>query len=645
MAIEIGNDGHSGSAMTSLASDRLRAEVTGEHFKSTPSASQSHLSDASDKPCGVKHAAGNELNNRTSLEQSDESKRTAKHVQEQKTIVSIHSLLDRVLGQTASPESSAKAISELKSRLAYERTNGDREASYGPATQEAMQHLISWVEKHGLPEALRELDSHQMVVDVPSFAKWKDHSNQPAVAFDTHQLIAQKVSQASLGIDSTKVPSLVELNRLAMALNWINTVKREVLASDNEKFVVDSIQKNGLPKAWLDQGDLSKADWLEKANALYALSQEVGSRVDALIKMKKAGADIPIDLPPGTELLEENGVLKKISLDLPKSLVSDEEGKRKYEILDNWLKTCGSKIDQIARTSSHLHLWGDERGKGELVLNENSDVVDYAPESDSPNKTSYNLVERRFDVRNENGKIIIESTTQFQQSPWWNYMDMRPTNVGNVIRSHHEYEPDDYVSVPDGKGVKLIQAKDLEGWKNSSWRWHYGPKLLTGAMDVGFTITGGVGMRAAWKGLVGSRALGWSATHFGIGASGFISNSAGAYEHSSLRALSYARHAYFLASAAHHVAAPFFVGVAAEGAAGSRAYCAAKEIQEALYPAMASAPSSPRLYALWRLSNELGEKSSIAFAPIIANEIKQGSVDLFTPRTPLNLRIRSLRKK
>lgn len=621
-----------------------------------------------------------EARNKLSLEASAEPNHSAERVhprgekasasetdspaRKQKRVEVLQNVLMKTLDQTVATDEKGKpvaasvdAISNLKTRLKEEQKTDDRPATFDHATRTAYKKYIDWLESNGMPSLVQELHKRGIVEKLPPALQWKDINNAPITGKDSKTLAEASAQSCTLGIDSTKEPGPKDIIKLAETINWLQSASSKIVRFDQEVELKESIQKNGLPATWLERGEMDKDSWYERSSAMVNLTQAVGTRIDALHRMQKAGADLKFDLPPGTNLQFENekGKLQKITLDLPTSLNLDNESDiKKYNDLLNWLKTTGAEIDKLAKDQAVLNSWGDHRVSGKVELDQDGNVIDMtADASKSFSIENYNLIEERFNVHtNEEGKIVVESSLQFQRSHWLNYMDMWPTNIGKPITTTKEYDPDAYVRVPDRNGDKLIRARDLESWKNSERRWHYGPKILTGAMDIGFTAMGGVGISAACRGLVGRRALGWSVFHGSVGATGFITNSAATRESGFLSALSTGRHAYFIASAAGHLIGGAACFAGAKGAEGIRAITAAEEIEHALRPSLLSAagsgmryrinllpPQPTALYKTWTAAEKSGTATTLAFTPILVNDLAKGASEQWDPSKRINLKI------
>jgi hypothetical protein len=461
-------------------------------------------------------------------------------------------------GKTGSPAADL-SLTSLKQRFEAEsHCDSFQPVRFGPATKEAFQRCLQWLECHAIPDAIRRLKESHLEVPggLPERARAQDNggnmSGQPGNK-------AGSSSRYELGLSPLNPPTAEQMQTLGLTVDWLRRAISSVdfWAIRNE--IEATIKQNHLPEGWRYKRGLDERSWVQSARELIDLTQMAGQRIVAMDRMTKSGATFAVELPPATVIVRgAAGDITHLGLDLPSDLSGDQNGRQKIEAIKRWLSKNAATIDQAAADQTVLHLWGDyPKGNGKLLLDRQGDVQ--ATDSDkAPGAgvvADYNLVECRLDVQESNGMIVVKSTTQYQKVPWYGYLNSRAQNIGNPIVATNVYKPDAYVRVPSGSGDCLIQARDLAAWKDSQQRWHYGGKALMAVMDGAMTVSGGIGLYTALK--AGVRVVGWQVAarhtfHLGLGASGVINN-AGANEVDGLRYANYGRSACFIGSAGWHL--------------------------------------------------------------------------------------------
>ncbi len=462
-------------------------------------------------------------------------------------------------GKAGSGIADAK-LSDLKKRFDEERQSQfDQPVRFGPATKEAYGRCLQWLECQAVPDALRKLKEGRLDVPkgLPEPAPLKGSTGDPSR--QVGRSAGAHPSSYSLGLDAALPPSAEQMQTLGLTIDWLRRAESAVDFSAIRSEIETTIRKNHLPEGWLYRPEFDQRGWIQATRALLELSQQVGQRIVALDRMTKSGATFAIDLPSGAEIKRgAAGDIVHLSLDLPKMLDGGDGDRRRIEVLRDWLSKNAGAIDKAVADQSVLNLWGDyPKADGKLLLNGRGDVLaaDADKVAGSGVTADYNLVECRLDIKEIDGMISVKSIVQYQKIPWYGYMNSRAENVGKPIVTTNVYKPDAFVRVPSGSGDCLIQAKDLESWRDSQRRWHYGGKTLMAVMDGAMTVSGGVGLYTALK--TGVRTIGWQVAakhgfHFGLGASGLLNN-AGANEITALRYANYGRTACFVGAASWHL--------------------------------------------------------------------------------------------
>lgn len=547
-------------------------------------------------------------------------------------------LLSHTAGESArtGKASSANAdagLSDLKSRFDAERQyDPEKPVQFGPATKEAYSRCLQWLECQAIPEALRRLKENRL--DTPKGLP----EPQPVkeVTGDASGQLARTAgaynSRYSLGLDEAVPPSAEQMQTLGLTIDWLRRAESAIDFAAIRSEIETTIKKNHLPEGWLYRTDLDQRGWIKATRELLALSQQVGQRIVAWDRMSKSGATFAIDLPSGAEIKRgAAGDIAHLSLDLPKGLDSGDGDRRRIKVLQDWLSKNAGIIDKAVADQSVLNLWGDyPKVNGKLQLNSLGDVLAVDPDkvAGSGVTADYNLVECRLDIKEIDGMISVKSIVQYQKIPWYGYMNSRAENVGNPIVTTKVYKPDAFVRVPSGSGDCLIQAKDLESWRDSQRRWHYGGKTLLAVMDGAMAVSGGLGLYTALK--TGVRTIGWQVAakhgfHFGLGASGLLNN-AGANEITALRYVNYGRTACFVGGASWHL-----LGGAAKSSLSRLA--AAEGASQQIGPVQTLGKVSAGAATAEGWADGLASVGNLAFQPILIRDLYHvGNEALFGTR-------------
>lgn len=500
---------------------------------------------------------------KTSDSQSDSSE-----LREKPTLAQLQERLSKLLPSLL--QSSSVQIDDSQNlslqQMEYETSRGE----FGPATKSAYKLLVDSLQNNLIPNLSKQLSEIGLI----------DKSS------------VQLEQAMQLNINTDQPPGKDDLDLLDSTINWAVSAQLIVDAANNEKLAVDVNQFN-LPKSWIE--GLSGDDEVLSAQIRDWIKTSVQAKVqtkiiDELSKIP-GGQRFKNTLPPGTQI-ERNGKgeITKIDLGLPNAdKLHNAESQKRLADLQAWvsqqskiLAPIVKQLEQLQSNPERAIFWGDQEFasiKGRF--DKNGSLLGLAGEKAAarPGEAlqDVNLIESRFDVKQEGERIIVNQNIQAQSVPWWGYQNMIGVDdVGNRINVQHEFKKGDLVVVPNANGFSLIAAEDLSSYATTQKAWHYGEKTGMLALDIGLTLTGwelvrgGVAAAQIGKGALvaamrvgtevaateGSKAAGrvmtWQlvsgSTRLAVGLGGIINN-AGAREYAVGDYANSARNVYFLASA------------------------------------------------------------------------------------------------
>jgi hypothetical protein len=486
-----------------------------------------------------------------------------------------------------------KELAELRKDLEKEQREHPGEA--GPATERALRSVSQWMNNQAIPAAEKDLAERKL---------------SPAPG--------GSIPEIKLDGDFSKAAAQLEAST-----RWLEEASLRVTTADIKKAVQES---NGLiPPSWLNHGKLDDATWERNTRTMLGA---VGTVIDTISAMERLHMALPQwqgTLPPGTELRRDaNGRISSVKLDLPHDLdMSNPENRAKVSALTDWLKNEQPKFSKLLNEYTNFqYSVGDQSLSGvKLWVDQNNKVIgraadgETAPPGAKPEAVSSNLIRTECGVEERDGKIVVRRTEQFMDVPIYGYQNSWASPIGQPVVSEKGYAPDEMVAVGAGTKMRLVRADELQSHLDSERRWNKIGTIASVGMDVGMTVSGGLGLYAlASKGLatVGKAAAFRAGLNFGLGLSGIIEN-AGAQEIiPGAGALSSFRHAAFMVMATRDLAG-IGTGLVKGAARITGLWKGAAETAEAADPIAAFIKESRARQGAHLLGEGAGVSGSVAF--------------------------------
>lgn len=422
----------------------------------------------------------------------------------------------------------AQGVEQQRRDIQTEREQG----VFGPHTAKAFTQYKEWLEKFAVPGAVRSLDGYQLAIPPGCPLTLPIDQHQRAQNPELYKAMASADRlKLDLNVDTTRVPSEEDLTKIDGTFSWLERCHDSIKGAQNRQrdtYLVDQIQKHGMPPKWLEGRELNSDAWRSSAFEMVDLSLRTRNYVEAMQSLFKESKykDFPLQFPPGTSITVESSNGKKhvltdkelvdpaarnllahskiesIKLDLPEDLRQENPAnKQKIERLRGWLDKYGSEIDQamIEYTKAMENpddriMYGDQEWSGAWKgrFNANDDFVGMAApgQNGKPGEVlkDVNLVGYDFEaITLPNGQIQITQTIKAENAPFYAYQNIREFGVqpvGNEMKIETKVvDPEKWIIVKDGGEDKVIKAKNAADLRASQKAWYVGEKAVIGLAD------------------------------------------------------------------------------------------------------------------------------------------------------------------
>ncbi len=264
---------------------------------------------------------------------------------------------------------------------------------------------------------------------------------------------------------------------------------------------------------------LLQEPWMIRSQQAMQVVTEMDKCLTTIDELNKLGGDFSSaaleNLPPGWTLNKEEKTGKlKIHGALPETWQATPENDAKLQAMTNWVTKCGDEIRKavanFGEKGAGIIRYGDFRHSGKVDVN--------------GEKQNFDLVTYKYSAEKEtDGSIKLTTTKEFAKDHLLNYNNWFSSTLASESQERH-YAPNDLVPMQSTSGeITLVRAEKLASLFNKAWSGfkHHGWKTATAAMDIGMTVSGGVGLKAAY--VAGSRGyMAWNATKLALGASGAL---------------------------------------------------------------------------------------------------------------------------
>ncbi|GEM_PF-3185284 len=379
-----------------------------------------------------------------------------------------------------------------------------REGRFGPATARAYSDYVRWLQSDALPGTQRL--SLQVGIYSPAdtpllLPSDPRRGGRPMDPTEYSALIIQGQAPAlNLGLHTDRPPTREELARLGQAVDWMNRAGDRIQDARRD-YEIDHvfpaiIEQNHLPEGWRWQPGTDR----EAYRARFRRVSDAALRMrNLIIAVHDSGLITNVgnlDLPPGVRIVTDSAnKVVRVDMNLPATLSVAPENQPQTRAIEQWLATRGrevqSRIDEVVgrldRPQNFLY-WGDV------------EVPGYTVRGADGREHRCNLLEGRFDVQEEGGKIKVTYRMTPQNAQWFSYLNL--VGVQDVTAARFQetrlYDPEEFVVVRRGmQAVELVKAKDLAAWRASQMLWHYGEKTGIIAMDALFFGRASMQARAA----------------------------------------------------------------------------------------------------------------------------------------------------
>ena len=277
---------------------------------------------------------------------------------------------------------------------------------------------------------------------------------------------------------------------------------------------------HGMGSGWNRPSDSrAQQEWMLRSTQIKQVMTELDKCATVLDELNKIGGDFKSaaleNLPPGwsAEKDDKTGKLK-IQGALPETWKATPENDARLKEIHNWVSNCGEEIRKAVANFG-------ENGSGIIRY---GDFKHYGKVDVDGEQKDFNVVTYKYSAEKEDdGSIKLTATKQFAKDHLLNYNNWFTSTLASET-DVRRYRPDELVPVQSCSGeMTLMRAENLAGTLKQTWNGlkHHGWKMATAVMDVGMTVSGGVGLKAAYS--IGSRGyMALNATKLALGASGVL---------------------------------------------------------------------------------------------------------------------------
>lgn len=413
---------------------------------------------------------------------------------------------------------------------------------WGPNSQAALKDYLEMIQEQAFPSLIRELASHGASPPAGMPAALPEENGHRLLPSTYQSQLISGERALDLQIDPGKPPMKNEAQKIENALESIGRMQEQINSANLRKLdeqLTQLIIDRKLPNNWLYKEGQDKAAWREAAQEMIEMTLQIGRSISISEKLK-----LPINYPPGTELIktEDGGLVVK--LDLPQDLrLKSPANAEKINRLLEFNKLAQIRVEKAVHQFESNHKspitnvsWGDmnipmfkdangqehptqgvfEKSKekpGKLIgfvqayKDKNGEWLQAdGTKFDLPHGqmlSPVNLMEQRPQIDTmSNGDIQVSFNTRAQNVPWYGYQNLVAVeNVGEPAGLNPiQYKPDDIVALGNGAASEFILAKDLKSKIDLQSTLYRGQKALMLTMDAAMFATGTVEIAAAVKG-------------------------------------------------------------------------------------------------------------------------------------------------
>jgi hypothetical protein len=390
---------------------------------------------------------------------------------------------------------------------------------FGNASKDAYTRFARWLEKGMVPQTVEQLHDMQLTPPTGSPIKLTNEQLDPD---QFSEAVASGKLRSELKLD-TKLPNEQDLAKIQSVGSWISqchTVMREAQDQVRTKEIKECLQDKH--PEWLPKDGVIDKQSLSAALDYLDLEEKMRHYVQVQYELSKsAGMDLRFEPPAGVDASTKNadGSLSQINIQMPADLREKlPENACLMDSYRQWLDQNSQKLDKaviewinVKSNPDSLIQWGDVRcahakgvfdAKGNFlrVLSE-KDAADYKPVDGEKTKT-INNIRHTFEVTHEGDKIVVTQTVQAQKVPFFGYLNIGAKDVGGKMPiDQKKYSPDDLVPIQRGGELNLVKASELEDFQKSEPLQENGGKVFIATLDAAMTISGGLELKAAFRGL------------------------------------------------------------------------------------------------------------------------------------------------
>ncbi len=400
------------------------------------------------------------------------------------------------------------------------KLNVERDAGmFGDTTKGAYKALVNHFEKALLPQIFSAHNNLGLALPAGLDFKVRGKDGSSPMSSAAFLESVQK-GRGDLGIDVTTLDHHVKLVRV---LTWTieHRKKLEIVLVDRleerlQQDFTSGLQEGHFPLTWA-RGTLDKRSWSDAFSQANSTYDSLSGLIDVAAKLEKKIPGFKSEFlhnpPPGLTIKRDSdGTIERVSfgpLLIDDLELSAERNKSKLDTIRAWYAKLHKEIGPVhleaIKKTEDIPGYGKIPVKGFLNLDTKEFRLDEEPSSGNWKK--FDLLRLDISVREERDgagkltKVTITPECKFRKiHPVLGYLNAYGETIYECSGKTVDYAPNDWVMVQLGPNqVEMKRARDVSGWLLRQELNQISSDAVSAGMDGALVVSGGLGLRAAFK--------------------------------------------------------------------------------------------------------------------------------------------------